>query len=85
MRHVSPWAVAGVLVWTLVMIGAPYVAIPLFTNVSGSALECSAASCTRQYGSDWLGVLVFSVIAASVAAGLLVVLLRLLGVGRGTR
>lgn len=68
---VSPWALAGIAVWMVILAIAHNWAIPLFTNAS-TGPQCADTPCPPPaLLVDQPGALVFALVAASVVTALL--------------
>lgn len=83
-EFVSPWALAGLGVWIVVLGVVANWAIPVFANV-GSGPQCEVLPCEPNYlTTEWFPVLATGVITASVVTAALagvVLLLRRRSVG----
>jgi hypothetical protein len=65
----SPWAIAGVMVWIVVMVVVAIWAIPVFAQPIGGALQdCSPSPCPTTV--EWFPVLTTAAISASIVTGL---------------
>jgi len=81
---VSPWALAGLAVWIVVLGAVANWAIPVFANV-GSGPGCESPPCQPNWmPTDWLPVLGTGVITATIVVAVLagaVLLVRRRSVG----
>jgi hypothetical protein len=70
-RFVSPWSVAALAVWILVLIVVANLAVPVFANVEGGAIQCNASVCPTVTTVEWLPILLSGAVAATLVVGVL--------------
>ena len=71
-RIVSPWALAALAVWIVVLIVVANWAVPVFANVEGSGgIQCNASVCPTVTTVEWVPILLTGAVAATVIVGVL--------------
>ena len=70
-RFVSSWSVAALAVWIVVLIVVANLAVPVFANVDGGALQCNASVCPTATTVEWLPILLSGAVAATLVVGTL--------------
>ena len=78
-RFVSPWAVAALALWIVVLIVVASWAVPVFANVEGGAIQCNASVCPTVTTVEWVPILLTGAVAATLVVGAIWALRRQLG------
>jgi hypothetical protein len=68
-RRVSPWSVAALAAWIVILIVVANWAVPVFANVEGPGLQCSASVCPTVTTVEWVPILLTGGVAASLVVG----------------
>jgi hypothetical protein len=77
-RFVSPWSVAALAVWIVVLVVVANLAVPVFANVT-TGPQCTASVCPPYATTvEWLPILLTGAVAATLVLGTLWGLRRLL-------
>jgi hypothetical protein len=67
---VSPMALAGLVIWLVVMVVVTNLAISVFANVGGGPQPfCPQATCAPQPTTEWLPSLATAFVAATLVVG----------------
>jgi hypothetical protein len=70
-RFVSPWSVAALAAWIVVLIVVANWSVPVFANVEGGGLQCNASVCPTVTTVEWLPILLTGAVAATLVVGTL--------------
>ena len=67
---VSPLALAGLVLWVVVMVVVTTLSIPVFANVGGGPQPlCQQVTCAPQPTTEWLPSLATAFLAATLTVG----------------
>lgn len=67
-RFVSPWSLATLAVWIVVLIVVANWAVPVFANVANGP-QCTASVCPTVTTVEWLPILLTGAVAATLVVG----------------
>jgi hypothetical protein len=70
-RYLSPWSIAALVIWILVLMIVANWAVPVFANVEGGGLQCDAAVCPTHTTVEWVPILLTGSVAATFVVGAL--------------
>jgi len=70
-RFVSPWSMAALAVWIVVLFVVANWAVPVFANVEGPGLQCDTSVCPTVTTVEWLPILLTGAVAATLVVGTL--------------